>query len=129
MVHTGAHPELLFDYYGFPAETYQLKYPGSSPFNVICLNDRSIAPGSPEIARKAISLLQSSGIPAEEESSRGWDHGVFVPLKLIFAEADVPVVEMSILSSLDPAEHVRIGRALAPLRQQGSLASSFAVLL
>lgn len=99
------HP-LLFDYSGFPPETYKYTYP---------------APGSPDLAGQICNLLSAENISCRQEVSRGWDHGVFVPLLLMYPQADIPVVEMSLLDSLDPQAHVNIGRALAPLRDQGVL--------
>jgi aromatic ring-opening dioxygenase catalytic subunit (LigB family) len=101
-----AQPELIFDYYGFPPHTYALTYP---------------APGDPVLAAKAAGLLASAGLPASVDATRGIDHGVFVPLKVAFPDADVPVVEMSTDLKLDPAEHLAAGRALAPLRDDGVL--------
>jgi aromatic ring-opening dioxygenase catalytic subunit (LigB family) len=99
-------PSLLFDYYGFPEHTYRLTYP---------------APGAPELAEKVGSLLRDAGLPVAMESARGWDHGVFVPLLLIAPDADTPVLQLSLQEGLDPAEHLALGRALAPLRGEGVL--------
>jgi aromatic ring-opening dioxygenase catalytic subunit (LigB family) len=101
-----AHPELIFDYSGFPAHTYQLTWP---------------ALGSPELAQHAADLLQQAGLPSASSASRGFDHGVFVPLKVAFPDAQIPVVTLSQASSLDPALHLAAGRALAPLRDEGVL--------
>ena len=104
---TGAEkPELIYDYYGFPPHTYQLRFD---------------APGAPELAQEAASLLQEAGLKAAVDQQRGLDHGVFVPLKVAFPDADVPVVEMSVDRKLDPALHMAAGRALAPLREKGVL--------
>lgn len=103
---TAANPKLLYDYYGFPPESYTIKYP---------------APGDKALASKVQQLLRASGFKPDSDPDRGLDHGVFVPLKLMYPEADVPVVELSILSSLDPEEHIRLGEALAPLREEGVL--------
>ena len=100
-----SHP-LYFDYGGFPAETYKYQYN---------------APGSPSLASKVCTLLRNEKIPCGEDAKRGWDHGVFVPLMLMYPDASIPVVAMSLVKSLDPAEHIRIGKALAPLREQGVL--------
>jgi aromatic ring-opening dioxygenase catalytic subunit (LigB family) len=105
-VNVQAHPPLLYDYYGFPEHTYRLQYP---------------APGSPALAGAVHELLASAGIPAREESRRGLDHGVFVPFKLIYPRADVPIVQLSLRRGLDPAAHIALGAALAPLRRQGVL--------
>jgi len=105
-VSASARPELIFDYSGFPEHTYQLTWP---------------APGSPELAEQVASLLTQAGLPSAINASRGFDHGVFVPLKVAFPEATIPVVTLSLVSSLDPALHLAAGRALAPLRDQGVL--------
>lgn len=102
----GEHPGLIFDYYGFPPETYQLSWP---------------APGAPWLAERGAELLREAGLPAAIDPQRGFDHGVFVPLKVAFPEAGVPVVQMSLHASLDPALHLAAGAALAPLREEGVL--------
>jgi aromatic ring-opening dioxygenase catalytic subunit (LigB family) len=101
-----AQPELIFDYSGFPAHTYRLTWP---------------APGDPELARRAAQLLQDAGLPAALDSHRGFDHGVFVPLKVAFPQAQIPVVPLSLNLSLDPELHLAAGRALASLRDEGVL--------
>src|SRR5690606_28753101 len=105
---TGAaeHPGLVFDYFGFPPETYRLTWP---------------APGAPWLAERGKALIEASGLPAAIDPARGFDHGVFVPMKVTFPDADIPVVQMSLHASLDPALHVAAGRALAPLREEGVL--------
>ena len=105
---TGAagHPGLIFDYYGFPPETYRLTWP---------------APGAPWLAERGAELLRAAGSPAAIDPERGFDHGVFVPLKVMFPQAEVPVVQMSLHASLDPALHLAAGEALAPLRDEGVL--------
>ena len=105
-VHTGARPDLYFDYYGFPAHTYELRWD---------------APGAPELAMQAAGLLEAAGFPTKQESARGWDHGVFIPMKVAVPEADIPVAQLSLRHGLDPAAHIRAGRALEPLRSQGIL--------
>jgi aromatic ring-opening dioxygenase catalytic subunit (LigB family) len=99
-------PGLLFDYYGFPEHTYRLKYP---------------AAGDPELAARVRVLLADGGFDSEVESKRGLDHGVFVPFMLIYPQADVPIVQLSLQSGLDAGLHLALGRALAPLRDQGVL--------
>lgn len=105
-VNTSTHPGMLFDYYGFPADTYRLSYP---------------APGSPELAGRVRALLGEAGIASAEDDSRGYDHGVFIPFMLIYPHADVPVVQLSLQRELDPQTHIALGRALAPLRDEGVL--------
>jgi aromatic ring-opening dioxygenase catalytic subunit (LigB family) len=99
-------PPLVFDYYGFPAHTYELSYD---------------APGSPELAGRSAQLLRDAGLAARVDPDRGLDHGVFVPLKVALPEAQIPVVEMSLDANLDPEKHLAAGRALAPLREEGVL--------
>lgn len=99
-------PPLLFDYYGFPKHTYELTWP---------------APGSPSLAARVERLFAGAGIPSALELSRGLDHGVFVPLKVAFPRADIPTVQLSLGATLDPHEHIALGRALAPLRDEGVL--------
>lgn len=103
-VQTAAHPPLLFDYYGFPPESYRLTWP---------------APGSPALAARVRALLGAAGFATGEDPARGYDHGTFVPLKLTWPEADLPVVQLSLVRGLDPAVHLALGRALAPLRDEG----------
>ena len=104
---TGAEaPGLIYDYRGFPAHTYELRYD---------------APGAPALAARAAALLAGAGMKAAVDPGRGLDHGVFVPLKVAFPDADIPVVEMSVDRALDPALHIAAGRALAPLRDDGVL--------
>ena len=97
-------PSLIYDYYGFPQEAYSLRYP---------------VPGQPALAARARDLLEGAGVPALVDQQRGLDHGVFVPLSLMYPAADVPVVEMSVHPSLDPALHRRMGEALVPLLEEG----------
>jgi aromatic ring-opening dioxygenase catalytic subunit (LigB family) len=106
MVGAAARPKLIFDYSGFPEDTYRLTWP---------------APGDPALAREVERLLIEAGLPAATDAQRGYDHGVFVPLKVAFPEAEIPVVTLSLQSSLDPGLHLAAGRALAALRDQGVL--------
>jgi len=99
-------PPMRFDYFGFPPHTYELSYP---------------APGSPALAARVRALLAEAGIDSAEDAARGFDHGVFVPFLLAFPDADIPVVQLSLQVGLDPARHLAIGRALAPLRDDGVL--------
>lgn len=105
-VSTAPHPALIFDYYGFPEHTYRLAYP---------------APGAPDIAVRARLLLEDAGIATGEDPARGYDHGVFIPFMLVYPDGDVPIAQLSLRADLDPAAHLAIGRALAPLREEGVL--------
>ena len=105
-VNVAARPPLLFDYYGFPEHTYRLTYPVA---------------GSPKLARRTRELLAAAEIASDEEPERGLDHGVFIPFKLIYPDADIPVVQLSLNRTLDAATHLSLGRALAPLRDEGVL--------
>jgi aromatic ring-opening dioxygenase catalytic subunit (LigB family) len=105
-VSTSQHPPMEYDYYGFPEHTYHLQYP---------------ALGNPVLAKRVRTLLNISGIKSAEDSERGLDHGVFVPMMLMYPEADIPVVLLSMKSSYDPLEHIKLGEALAPLRDEGIL--------
>lgn len=103
---TSPAPPLLFDYYGFPPHTYKLAWP---------------APGAPELALQVAALLRNVGITTATNTERGYDHGVFIPLKVAFPDATVPTLQLSLQVGLDPAVHQAIGRALAPLRDEGVL--------
>lgn len=105
-VNTGARPPLLYDYYGFPEHTYRLQHP---------------AAGAPALAPRVRSLLGAAGLETSEDATRGFDHGVFVPFKLIDPEAALPILQLSLRHDLDPAAHLRAGAALAPLRDEGVL--------
>ncbi len=105
-VSSGAHPGMIYDYSGFPAETYEVVYP---------------APGSPELAQRVIDLAAQRGIEVASDAQRGFDHGTFTPLAVMFPDAQVPVVQVSLKLGYDPAEHWALGEALAPLRDEGVL--------
>ena len=92
-------PPLLFDYQGFPAETYEYQYP---------------SPGHPELAGRVQNLLQSVGIDSSLDHQRGFDHGMFVPLMLMYPDADIPCIQISLAASLDAAEHVHVGQGFSP---------------
>lgn len=98
-------PPLYFDYGGFPPETYEYKYP---------------ADGAPALAEQIRSLLKASGVQSQADAQRGWDHGVFVPMKLLVPDADIPVVALSLRAGQRADDQVAIGKALAPLRDQGA---------
>lgn len=99
-------PSLIYDYYGFPEQSYNIQYPCS---------------GEPALARKLHGLLQAAGIDAALDEAWGLDHGVFVPLKIMYPQADIPCVQLSLLDSLDPEAHIAIGRALQGLSEDNIL--------
>lgn len=101
-----AQPGLIYDYHGFPAHTYELHYP---------------APGHPELASRIVELLGAAGLDASRDEARGYDHGMFIPLKLMFPDAQIPVVQLSLRKDLDPQALLEAGRALAGLRDEGVL--------
>ncbi len=103
---TGARPPLLFDYSGFPQAAYELTWP---------------AAGAPAIAERARELLSLAGFDTAANDTRGFDHGVFVPLKVSYPNAEIPTFQLSLVKGLEPKAHLDIGRALAPLRDEGVL--------
>ncbi|PHH63518.1 hypothetical protein CDD81_5799 [Ophiocordyceps australis] len=115
-VSSSAQHELLYDYSNFPPESYSLKYP---------------APGSPAIAQKVVDAFTAAGVKDPRlDPDRPWDHGVFVPLTLIHPQAQIPIVQVSVLQGEDVAEHMRMGEALRSLREQNIavIGSGFASL-
>lgn len=103
-VTTSPSPPLLYDYYGFPPASYEITWP---------------APGEPTVAARVRALLDAAGFATAADARRGFDHGTFVPLKLAYPAADIPTVQLSLKRGLDPALHLAMGRALAPLRDEG----------
>lgn len=101
-----AHPEMFYDYYGFPEQAYEIKYP---------------VPGSPELAAEVLGLFESAGLPARLDTARGFDHGLFIPLKLMYPQADIPATQLSLLRGLDAAGHIALGRALRGLAHENIL--------
>lgn len=99
-VTTNPSPELIYDYYGFPPQSYEIKYP---------------CPGEPELAAKVAAAISQAGIEVEQDPKRGLDHGVFVPLKIMYPQADIPCIQLSLVNTLEPDQHIRIGQALSAL--------------
>lgn len=105
-VGAAAQPATIHDFHGFPHELYELSYP---------------APGAPALAAQVASLLDAVGLPSRLDPSRGLDHGAWVPLRLLYPHADIPVVPISIQPEAGPAQAFAMGRALAPLREESVL--------
>lgn len=103
---TAARPGMLYDYYGFPPETYRISYP---------------APGLPALGERAAALLAAGGLASATDGKRGFDHGTFSLMQALWPKAHIPVVQMSIRQDFDPAAHLAAGRLLAPLRAEGVL--------
>lgn len=103
-VQTSPNPPMLYDYGGFPEFTYHIQYP---------------APGSPEVAARVTELLDAAGIASRQDASRGFDHGLFAPMYVAWPDAEVPMLQLSITHGYDPERHLAVGRALAPLRDEG----------
>jgi 4,5-DOPA dioxygenase extradiol len=101
-----AHPETIHDFGGFPPVLYEMRYP---------------APGAPETAARAARLLRDAGFIVKENAERGLDHGAWVPLSLMYPEADIPAFQVSLIHGAGPEEHFRFGAALQSLREQGVL--------
>ena len=100
------NPSLIYDYYGFPPASYEIQYPCA---------------GEPALAREIYALLEQHGVNAALDEARGLDHGVFVPLKIMYPEADIPCIQLSLVSTLDAAFHIRVGNALRSLADKNVL--------
>ncbi|MDQ1331438.1 MAG: hypothetical protein QG578_1706, partial [Thermodesulfobacteriota bacterium] len=100
------NPSMFYDYYGFPEEAYTVTYP---------------APGSPELAKRIAGIFNKNDIPASIDFKRGFDHGLFIPLKLMYPKADIPSLQLSLLRGLDPAAHIALGKALRELTHENIL--------
>jgi aromatic ring-opening dioxygenase catalytic subunit (LigB family) len=100
------NPGLLYDYYGFPEESYNISYP---------------APGEPHLAQEIYNLLDGNALQPVIDNSRSFDHGMFIPLKIMYPEADIPCVQLSLVNSLDSALHIKIGEALADIQYKDLL--------
>lgn len=105
-VSAALHPETIHDFYGFPEALYAMRYP---------------ARGAPELANQAVQLLAAAGLAAAGVADRGLDHGAWVPLMLMYPEADIPVTQLAVQTTLGPEHHWRVGEALCPLRDEGVL--------
>lgn len=103
---TAAQPPMVYDYSGFPEHTYHIQY---------------AAPGDPQLAGRVHQLLAQAGLRVADDATRGYDHGTFVPMALMYPQAEMPILMLSIKSGYDPAEHVRAGQALQGLRDEGVL--------
>jgi len=99
-------PGIIYDYFGFPPESYQIRYP---------------APGNPDLAGRLRTALQGHGIEAALDGERGFDHGLYIPLKIMYPEADIPCIQLSLLDSLDPAAHIALGEAVSDICSDGVL--------
>ncbi len=100
------NPSMVYDYSGFPPETYKIVYP---------------APGAPDLAQRTADLIKAAGLPTRLDSKQGFDHGTFAPAYVMYPKADMPIYQVSLQSGYDPAAHFALGRALAPLRNEGVL--------
>jgi 4,5-DOPA dioxygenase extradiol len=100
------NPPMFYDYYGFPDEAYDITYP---------------APGSPDLANRIVELLGKSNIPTHTDARRGFDHGLFIPLKMMYPQADIPALQLSLLRGLNPTAHIALGKALRRLMPENIL--------
>lgn len=100
------NPTLFYDYYGFPDEAYSITYP---------------SPGSPDLAKRIAGILNENNIPTRIDPQRGYDHGLFIPLKLMYPQADIPALQLSLLRGLNPSAHLALGKALRGLKQENIL--------
>lgn len=105
-VTSAAFPALVYDYYGFPEESYHIQYPCA---------------GEPTLAQHVHEALKRAGFDARQDAERGFDHGLFVPLKLMYPDADIPCIQLSLLSSLDAQQHIQLGEAMQSLREENLL--------
>ncbi|MBF0378942.1 MAG: dioxygenase [Desulfamplus sp.] len=103
---SSANPSLIYDYYGFPEESYSIQYP---------------CHGEPLLAKKIEELLNKAGIKNQLDKQRGFDHGLFVPLKIMYPKADIPCIQLSLLKSLNPTEHIKIGSVLSDIEYDNLL--------
>ena len=102
----GENPSMFYDYYGFPEEAYEINYP---------------APGNPELANEVLELFNKANIPSRIDLQRGFDHGLFIPLKLMYPQADIPSIQLSLIRGLNARTHIALGNALRSLLNQNIL--------
>ena len=100
------NPTMFYDYYGFPEQAYKITYP---------------APGNPKLAESIMASLKENKINAQIDLNRGFDHGLFIPLKMMYPKADIPAIQLSLIKGLDPAAHIALGKALRPFNQENIL--------
>jgi 4,5-DOPA dioxygenase extradiol len=100
------HPPMFFDYYGFPEEAYQINYP---------------APGNPTLAKRIVEILKTGNIPASIDPARGFDHGLFIPVKMMYPQANIPCIQLSLIRGLDAAAHISLGKAMKLLYEENIL--------
>ncbi len=100
------NPPMFYDYYGFPAKAYEITYP---------------APGSPELAVRISGILEKNKIPTRIDPQRGFDHGLFIPLKMMYPQADIPCLQLSLLRGLDSQAHIALGKALRAFNDENIL--------
>jgi len=106
LLSSSAQPQMFYDYGGFPEHTYRIRYD---------------APGEPALAKTVSAMLERGGVPSGLDPQRGFDHGTFSLMYPMYPQADMPLVQLSMNANYDPAEHIKVGRLLAPLRDQGVL--------
>lgn len=105
-VQANPSPAMIYDYYGFPEHTYSVQYP---------------APGDPELAQQVYDLIRAAGLPAKIDAKRGYDHGLYSPMAIAYPQADMPIIQLSLKTGLDPLEHIKLGQCLSTLRSQNIL--------
>lgn len=106
LVSSAAHPPMYYDYSGFPEHTYSIRYD---------------APGRPDLAETVRAMLEGGGLQSGLDPHRGYDHGTFSLMHVLYPEARLPLVQLAMKADFDPAEHIRVGELIAPLRDQGVL--------
>jgi aromatic ring-opening dioxygenase catalytic subunit (LigB family) len=106
LLSSAAHPPMVYDYYGFPEHTYHIRYD---------------APGAPVLAETVRAMLARGGVDSGLDPERGFDHGTFSLMQTMYPEANLPLLQLSLKAGYDPAEHIRIGELIAPLRDEGVL--------